>query len=31
MKLQDFEKIESSNIDYKEKVEYKKPKSWLSI
>lgn len=29
MKLNDYEKVESTNIDFKEKVEYKKPKSWL--
>jgi len=29
MQLKDYEKVESSNIDFKEKVEYKKPKSWL--
>ncbi len=29
MKLSDYEKVESSNIDFKEKVEYSKPKSWL--
>lgn len=29
MKLQNYEKIESTNIDFKEKVEYSKPKSWL--
>lgn len=29
MKLNDYEKVESSNIDFKEKVEYKKSKSWL--
>ena len=29
MKLDDYEKAESSNIDFKEKIEYKKPKSWL--
>lgn len=29
MKLSDYEKVESTNIDFKEKVEYSKPKSWL--
>ena len=29
MRLKEYEKIESSNIDFKEKVETKKPKSWL--
>ncbi len=29
MGLQDYDKVESSNIDFKEKVEYSKPKSWL--
>lgn len=29
MELKDFEKVESSNIDFKEAVEYSKPKSWL--
>ncbi len=29
MKLKDYERVESSNIDFKEKVEYNKPKSWL--
>ena len=29
MCLNDYEKIENTNIDYKEKVEYTKPKSWL--
>ena len=29
MKLNDYEKIESTSIDFKEKVEYSKPKSWL--
>ena len=29
MKLTKYNKIESSTIDYKEKVENKKPKSWL--
>ena len=29
MNLNEYEKIESTNIDFKEKVEYKKPKSWL--
>lgn len=29
MKLSDYEKVESTNIDFKEKVEYKKAKSWL--
>lgn len=29
MKLKDYEKVESTNIDFKEKVEYKKSKSWL--
>ena len=29
MKLKKYEKVESTNIDFKEKVEYKKPKSWL--
>ena len=29
MKIKDYEKVESTNIDFKEKVEYKRPKSWL--
>lgn len=29
MELKDYEQVESSNIDFKEKVEYNKPKSWL--
>lgn len=29
MKLLEYSKIESTNIDYKENVERKKPKSWL--
>jgi len=29
MKLQDYNKVENTNIDFKEKVEYSKPKSWL--
>ncbi len=29
MKLNNYEKVENTNIDFKEKVEYKKPKSWL--
>lgn len=29
MQLKDYEKVESSNIDFKEEVEYRKPKSWL--
>ena len=29
MKLKDFEKVESTNIDFKESLEYSKPKSWL--
>lgn len=29
MKLNDYEKVESTNIDFKEEVEYRKPKSWL--
>ncbi len=29
MKLKNYEKVESTNIDFKEKVEYSKPKSWL--
>lgn len=29
MKLKDFEKVESTHIDFKEKLEEKKPKSWL--
>ena len=29
MQLKEYAKIESSNIDFKEKVEIKKPKSWL--
>ena len=29
MHLEDYGKIESTNIDFKEKVEYSKPKSWL--
>ncbi|MBS5778696.1 MAG: ATP-binding protein [Acholeplasma sp.] len=29
MELKDYGKIESTSIDYKEKVETKKPESWL--
>ena len=29
MKIKDYEKIENTNIDFKEEVEYKRPKSWL--
>ena len=29
MSLNDYDKIENTNIDYKEKVEYTKSKSWL--
>lgn len=29
MQLKNYEKVESTNIDFKEKVEYKKYKSWL--
>ena len=29
MKLSDYEKAETSNIDYKESLEKIKPKSWL--
>ena len=30
MQLKDYEKVESTNIDFKEEVEYKKSKSyWL--
>ena len=29
MILKKYSKIESTNIEYKEKVEYGKPKSWL--
>ena len=29
MHLEDYGKIESTNIEFKEKVEYSKPKSWL--
>lgn len=29
MKVRDYEKAETSNIDYKENLEEKKPKSWL--
>lgn len=29
MQLKDYKKVESTNIDFKEKVEYTKPKSWL--
>ena len=29
MQLKDYEKVESTNIEFKEKVEYSKPKSWL--
>ena len=29
MKLSEYEKVENTNIDFKEKVEYSKPKSWL--
>lgn len=29
MKLKDYEKVEGTNIDFKEELECKKPKSWL--
>ena len=29
MKLKDYDKVENTNIDFKEKIEYSKPKSWL--
>lgn len=29
MKISDYERAETSNIDYKEKLEVRKPKSWL--
>ena len=29
MQLKNYEKVESTNIDFKERVEYKKSKSWL--
>ncbi len=29
MKLKDYEQIESTNIDFKEKLETSHPKSWL--
>ncbi len=29
IRLKDYEKVESSNIDFKEEVEYRKPKSFL--
>ena len=29
MQLKDYEKVESFNIEFKEKVEYNKSKSWL--
>lgn len=29
MKLKDYDNVENTNIDFKEKVEYNKPKSWL--
>lgn len=29
MKLKDYENAETTNIDFKEKVELNKPKSWL--
>ena len=29
MRLQDYSRVENSNIDFKEKFEYSKPKSWL--
>lgn len=29
MQLKNYEKVESSNIDFKEKVEYRKAKNWL--
>lgn len=31
MQLKDYGKIENSNIDFKESVEYNKPKSWLKL
>lgn len=31
MKLSDYERVEGTNIDFKEKVEYNKPKSWLKL
>lgn len=29
MKVKDYDKVESSNIEFKEKVEYGKAKNWL--
>lgn len=29
MSLKDYEQVESTNIDYKEKIETERPKSWL--
>ena len=29
MILKDYEQVESTNIDYKEKLEVERPKSWL--
>ena len=29
LKVSDYERAETSNIDYKEKLEEQKPKSWL--
>lgn len=29
MRLKNYEQMESTNIDFKEKVEYGRPKSWL--
>lgn len=29
MQLKDYEKVEGTNIDFKEELECKKPKSWL--
>ena len=29
MSLKDYEQVESTNIDYKEKLETERPKSWL--
>ena len=29
MRLKNYDKVENTNIDFKEKIEYSKPKSWL--
>ena len=29
MKLKDYKKVETTNIDFKSEIEIKKPKSWL--